>query len=56
MNNVTSADALAMVAGDILLAVGDLVHGLPFVVVRFNLSYEADKSPIEYRLSDTYMA
>jgi hypothetical protein len=33
MNNVTSASALAMVAGDILLAVCCLVHGLPFVVV-----------------------
>jgi len=33
MNNVTSANALAMVAGDILLAVDCLVHVLPFVVV-----------------------
>jgi hypothetical protein len=35
MNNVTRANALAMVAGDVLLAVSDLVHGLPFV--RFDL-------------------
>jgi len=33
MNNVTGASALAMVAGDVLLAVGGLVHVLPFVVV-----------------------
>jgi hypothetical protein len=32
MNNVTRANALAMVAGDVLLAVSDLVHVLPFVV------------------------
>jgi len=33
INNVTRASVLATVAGDILLAVGGLVHGLPFVVV-----------------------